>query len=149
MRCTSYCTASSYDIPRLYQDVQKQGISQLYRNLIHMQTKEEKRTKGDIFYFSYGAVVFWGYTEEEEHAVLDPVCAALVELRHMGGRGAFREPLQIHQRRQIGVHAGRAQQQKYMEDSRHRYCLFRPTMAAARMPIATRQPMPRDGSMDR
>jgi uncharacterized Rmd1/YagE family protein len=70
MRCTSYCTASSYDIPRLYQDVQKQGISQLYRNLIHTSTKEDKRTKGDIFYFSYGAVVFWGYTEEEEHAVL-------------------------------------------------------------------------------
>jgi len=70
MRCTCYCTASSYDIPRLYQALQKQGGSQLYRDIIHTQTREERRTKGDIFYFSYGALVLWGFTEEEEHSLL-------------------------------------------------------------------------------
>jgi len=70
MRCTGYCTASSYDITRLFQHLHPQGSSQLYRDLIHTQAKEERRSKGDIFYFSYGVVVCWGFTVEEEHQIL-------------------------------------------------------------------------------
>ncbi len=70
MRCTTYCTASTYDIPRLFQSLQKFGQAQLFRDCIHILIKEDKRPKGDIFYFAYGCVVFWGFTEEEEQAIL-------------------------------------------------------------------------------
>ena len=66
MRCTGYCTASTYEIPRLYQELQKRGPCQLTRDVVHAQVKEAKQVKGDIFYFSYGVVVFWGFTQEEE-----------------------------------------------------------------------------------
>jgi|SRR5579872_3910903 len=70
MRCTSYCTASGLDIPRLFQVLQKQGSVQLYRDVIHTQLKENKRVTGDVFYFSYGAFVCWGFSEEEERHFL-------------------------------------------------------------------------------
>lgn len=65
-RCTGYCTASHYDL----QTLQKQLGAQLYRDVVHIQVKEEKRVKGDIFYFPYGVVVFWGFSEDEESALL-------------------------------------------------------------------------------
>jgi uncharacterized Rmd1/YagE family protein len=70
MRCTGYCTASSYDIPRLFQELQRRGPAQLYRDVIHSQIQEEKRTRGDIFYFSYGVTIFWGFTADEEREIL-------------------------------------------------------------------------------
>jgi len=68
MRCTGYCTASSYDIPRLYQFLQVAGTSQLFRDVIHTQPKDGN--KRDIFYFPYGVVLFWGFTEDEEKNLL-------------------------------------------------------------------------------
>lgn len=66
MRCTAYCTASGYDIPRLFQFLQPTGSSLLYRDVIHSQPKDEKKGKRDIFYFPYGVTVFWGFSEPEE-----------------------------------------------------------------------------------
>lgn len=73
MRCTCYCTASAYDIPRLFQHLQRLGTTQLFRDVIHIQIKEDKHVKGDIFYFAYGAFVCWGFTEEEEKEILQAV----------------------------------------------------------------------------
>lgn len=70
MRCTTYCTASAYDIPRLFQALQNFGSSQLFRDCIHILIKEDRKPKGDIFYFIYGSVVLWGFTEEEEQTIL-------------------------------------------------------------------------------
>jgi uncharacterized Rmd1/YagE family protein len=70
MRCTTYCTAAAYDLPRLFQSLQKFGSAQLFRDCAHILIKEERKPKGDIFYFSYGCVVLWGFTEEEEQAIL-------------------------------------------------------------------------------
>jgi uncharacterized Rmd1/YagE family protein len=44
--------------------LQLQGNAQFYRNVIHTQPKEG--VKRDVFYFSYGVVLFWGFLEEEE-----------------------------------------------------------------------------------
>lgn len=71
MRCISYCTASSYDIPRLLIALQKRGPAQLYRDLIHLQLKEGENTQGDVFYFSYGTVVAWGLSSEKELVCLE------------------------------------------------------------------------------
>jgi len=70
MRCTGYCTAAGYDTARLFQFLQVTGTSQMYRDVIHTQPKDEKGIKRDIFYFPYGVTVFWGFTEEEEKGVL-------------------------------------------------------------------------------
>ncbi len=70
MRCTCYCTASAYDITRLFQHLQRLGSTQLFRDVIHIQIKEDRHVKGDLFYFAYGAVVCWGFTEEEEKEIL-------------------------------------------------------------------------------
>lgn len=71
MRCTSYCTASSYDIPRLFLGLQKSGTAQLYRDLIHLQVHDGGKIRGEVFYFPYGTVVAWGLTVEEENALLN------------------------------------------------------------------------------
>lgn len=71
MRCTCYCTASSYDIPRLFQYLQRMGICQLFRDVIHLQLQEDKQEKKDVFCFSYGVIVCWGFSEEEEKEILD------------------------------------------------------------------------------
>jgi uncharacterized Rmd1/YagE family protein len=71
MRCSCYCTASSYDIPRLFQHLQKLGSTQLFRDVIHLQIKEDSHVKGEIFYFPYGSIVCWGFTEEEEKDILN------------------------------------------------------------------------------
>ncbi len=70
MRCTTYCTASAYDISRLFQSLQHFGSAQLFRDCVHLLLKEDRKAKGDIFYFSYGCVVLWGFTDEEEQAIL-------------------------------------------------------------------------------
>lgn len=70
MRCTGYCTAVSYDIPRLFQFLQVTGTSQLFRDVIHSQPKDDKGIKRDIFYYPYGVVLFWGFSKDEEHLIL-------------------------------------------------------------------------------
>lgn len=73
MRCTTFCTAANYDLPRLFQSLQKFGSTQLFRDCVHIVLKEERKPKGDIFYFSYGCIVLWGFTDEEEQAILGSV----------------------------------------------------------------------------
>lgn len=70
MRCTSFSTAASYDLPRLNQALQPSGTTQLYRDVLHLQFKHEKLIKGDCFFFSYGTVVFWGFTIQDEQDLL-------------------------------------------------------------------------------
>ncbi len=71
MRCTAYCTAANYDISPFLQFLQGSGTAQLFRDVIHSQPKDEKGVKRDIFYFSYGVAVFWGFSEEEEKPLLE------------------------------------------------------------------------------
>lgn len=73
MRCTAYCTAESYDLPRLFQFLQGNGATLLFRDVIHHQPKDEKGVKRDAYYFSFGAVIFWGCGEEDEKALLSAI----------------------------------------------------------------------------
>lgn len=70
MRCTSYCTASSYDIPKFFQYLLAKNPVQLFRDVIHVALKEDRRVRGDVFYFSYGVIVCWGLSDQEEREVL-------------------------------------------------------------------------------
>lgn len=70
MRCTCYCTASAYNFSLLQQHLQKEGLTQSYRDFLHRQSYKKDGSVGDIFYFSYGAVVIWGLNKDEEKKVL-------------------------------------------------------------------------------
>lgn len=70
MRCTSFCTAHTYDLPRLQVDMKQHGDMHVYRDVVHLQVKKDKLVKGDVFFFHYGAVVLWGFTVEEEQSFL-------------------------------------------------------------------------------
>jgi uncharacterized Rmd1/YagE family protein len=70
LRCSSYSTAASYDISGLFEDLKIAGNIELYRNAIHAQVRDNKEIKGDIFYFPYGVVIFWGFSEKEEYKYL-------------------------------------------------------------------------------
>ncbi len=61
MECRAFCTASLYDLKALYEHLRSQG-AHLYRDVLHQHVPGE--VVGDIFYFSYGAVVFWGFSLE-------------------------------------------------------------------------------------
>jgi uncharacterized Rmd1/YagE family protein len=72
MRCFAYCTANTYTIKPLFQFLKEQYHAVLYRDVIHVTLPDPLRT-ADIFYFPYGATVFWGLTEQEEQIFLDLV----------------------------------------------------------------------------
>lgn len=61
MRCTSYSTSVSYDFSRLVPILQKNGSIESFRNALYVHKPNQ-----DIFYFSYGVLIFWGFSEEEE-----------------------------------------------------------------------------------
>lgn len=64
MECRAYCTASGYHIKALYDRFRQVGASvNLYRDVIHFAVPNE--AVGDIFYFPYGASVFWGLNLEK------------------------------------------------------------------------------------
>lgn len=66
MRCISYCTASAFDIPKLFQFLSTHHTVQLFRDVVYVGISEDKSHVKDIFYFSYGVVLCWGMNEEEE-----------------------------------------------------------------------------------
>lgn len=70
MRCTTYCTAASFEIPKLFQFLSAQYPTQIFRDVIHVEMKEGKNGPSDLFWFPYGVTVFWGMTEEEEMEAL-------------------------------------------------------------------------------
>lgn len=64
MNCFAFCTASAYDIKALTEHFKTENISfTLYRDAVHVQIVGA--SVHDIFYFSYGAIVFWGFSLEE------------------------------------------------------------------------------------
>lgn len=63
MRCTAFCTAASYNFPILSNQLKKQYVTTVYKDAIHIVHTPES---GDVFFFSYGVIVCWGLSEEEE-----------------------------------------------------------------------------------
>jgi uncharacterized Rmd1/YagE family protein len=72
MDCRAYCTASSYHIKALYERFKQVGAAvTLYRDVIHFVVPGA--AIGDVFYFSYGATVFWGLNLEQCYAHLEQI----------------------------------------------------------------------------
>ena len=69
MRCAYYCTAEGYKTEELEKFLRKGGFEpKLYNDVLSIKTGEEE---GDIFYFPYGCVIFWGVEEENELSLLE------------------------------------------------------------------------------
>lgn len=70
MRCLSFCTADAYNIDDLVKLLRNDGYDpKFYHDVIHIQ-KPFEDGEGDLFIFSYGCVVFWGFDIEAAESFL-------------------------------------------------------------------------------
>lgn len=63
MECFAFCTATSYQLKPLYEAFRTRFKATSYRDVVHIEVPLEN-DKGDVFYFSYGATVFWNLSKE-------------------------------------------------------------------------------------
>jgi len=70
MRCSSYCTADSYNLNNKLKGVISLGYHmQLIERVIYARSIETNKNI-DIFIFNFGCVVIWGANEQEESEIL-------------------------------------------------------------------------------
>jgi uncharacterized Rmd1/YagE family protein len=70
MRCSSYCTASTYRIDDLAKLLREKDLDpKFYDDVIHIERMDEGG-KGHVFFFPYGCVVFWGLETDLESEFL-------------------------------------------------------------------------------
>ncbi len=71
MRCTSFCTANQIDLTKLNIELNFSNKPHAHKDVIHQEIPKERSHSGDVFYFSYGAIVMWGLDESEENQILE------------------------------------------------------------------------------
>lgn len=72
LRCSSYCTASSYDMPALVKHLIDSGLEPKYfDDVVHAQKELAKERIIDMFYFPFGCLIIWGAHESEERLILE------------------------------------------------------------------------------
>ena len=71
-RISTYSLTQSYDVESLFKRLVELGYEpKSYDHVIHIKAKRADQTKmGDVFYFPYGCVSCWGFSKEEEHALI-------------------------------------------------------------------------------
>lgn len=70
-RCVSFCTADSYDLLGLANFFKKKGyFTRLSRDVLHVTNLKRP---GDIFFFTHGCFVCWGFKKPFEDKVLEYV----------------------------------------------------------------------------
>lgn len=73
MDCLAYCTATSYKIKPLFDMLRTRYRVTLYRDVIHMEAPLPLGETCDIFYFSYGACVFWNLNKDQIAPFLEQI----------------------------------------------------------------------------
>lgn len=63
MDCFAFCSATSYMVKPLFESLKTRFKATLYRDVIHIEVVH-KNQNGDIFFFSYGAIVCWNMPKE-------------------------------------------------------------------------------------
>jgi uncharacterized Rmd1/YagE family protein len=66
MDCRAYCTAASYKIKPFYEIIRQDFKATIYRDALHLEVPRAGLPNGDIFYFSFGALVCWGLSRDVE-----------------------------------------------------------------------------------
>ena|SRR5579872_4603182 len=71
MRCVSFCTAESYDLRSLANSFKRKGyFTRLSRDVLHVANHKKP---ADIFFFSHGSFVCWGFNKRQELKWVDYV----------------------------------------------------------------------------
>tara|TARA_R110000868_G_scaffold184687_6_gene426350 strand:+ start:274 stop:1104 length:831 start_codon:yes stop_codon:yes gene_type:complete len=71
LRCVSFCTADSYDLLGLANFFKKKGyFTRLSRDVLHVSSLKRP---GDLFFFTHGCFVSWGFKKPFEDKVLEYV----------------------------------------------------------------------------
>lgn len=72
MRCSAYCTATSFESTKLAPHLKANYNAQRYREVIHVKIEKasDSSTDGDVFVFPYGAIVCWNLGEDQERSFL-------------------------------------------------------------------------------
>ena len=75
MHCSAYCTATSFEIARLVEYLKSRYGATRIREVIHIKLGQNDPTsvEGDVFFFPYASVVFWGLEREQEKALLNEI----------------------------------------------------------------------------
>lgn len=64
LRCVSYCTAGSYDLPGLNNVFKRKGwVTRISRDVLHVTSNKKL---ADIFFFNHGCFVSWGFNKRQE-----------------------------------------------------------------------------------
>lgn len=64
MECFAFCSAASYQIKSIYEQLKTIHLASIYRDVVHIEfSLNGKIVNG--FFFAYGASVIWGATKEE------------------------------------------------------------------------------------
>ena len=70
-RCVSFCTADSYDLLGLANFFKKKGyFTRLSRDVLHVTNLKRP---GDVFFFTHGCFVCWGFKKPFEDKILEYV----------------------------------------------------------------------------
>lgn len=72
MDCLAFCTATSYKIKPLFESLRNRFKTTLYRDVVYIEVKTNEGS-GDVFFYSYGAVVCWNMSREAAQQFLDEV----------------------------------------------------------------------------
>ena len=72
MRCSAYCTATSFETIKLFEYLKSRYGARRFREVIHIKlgTAEATAKECDVFFFPYASVVFWGLEEGQEKSLL-------------------------------------------------------------------------------
>lgn len=82
MECRAYCTASAYQLKNLYDYFQqREEVATFYREVLHLVVKPNTSEEGDIFYFPFGACVFWNLELKTCHFYLEQL--KVFEVQHL------------------------------------------------------------------
>lgn len=107
LRCTSFCTAASYDLLGLASFFKKKGyFTRLSKDVLHVANLKRA---GDIFFFNYGCFVCWGFKKNYEDKVLEHVREfsiqpmSTVETDHLYYRYGEETTLDTHERLRLDV----------------------------------------------
>lgn len=72
MDCVAYCTSTYYQIKPLFESLRSRFKVTSFKDVLHIEVPVDG-AKGDIFFFSYGAMVCWNMTKEASFRFLEEV----------------------------------------------------------------------------
>lgn len=107
LRCTSFCTAASYDLLGLANFFKKKGyFTRLSKDVLHVSNIKRP---GNIFFFNHGCFVSWGFKKFFEEKLIgyvsafaiDPMLA--IESDHFYYRYSDENRIDTHERLQLDV----------------------------------------------